>query len=569
MSAEILVVACTCHDTLSRTLPSRSLEEGLAARRPEALLKFLPSLCRASDAKTLSALIERERPRRLLIAACSPFAKGGKVLESLAQSGCAVPADLVDIREGCSFIHAGDAEAPAKAIDLICMGIARLTHGRPSPKVSFQPRQRALVVGAGPAGMAAAGTIARLGIPVTMVDRMARAGGMLNQIGKLFPRNLASRELLDPLLQEIEFPLVDFLPKTTVNRIAGDPGHFSAHIIRDGQESIVQAGAVVLACGALPVLPQNNFRSGEITGVISQLELETRLRKIEALEASVPELKNAVFIQCMAARDEAHPYCSAICCPTALKNALRLRSLNSELNVTVLHRGIMTPGQTMEELYRRTMAAGVRLVAYPPSEPPRVQGDEKVTGVSLTDALSGRETLLAADLVVLSTPLKPRPETSVLARGLGIRLDEMSFACGREPMHPVSPPIPGVYLCGTVRWPVYAEQAVDQGRAAGIKAAAFLKQGSTHIDCFAPFAPPGPGSWKAAIRTDACSRCGQCVALCPYGAGRREQDGTISVSPVRCRGCGLCTAVCPSGAARIPEHNVTIREMLRELAPRI
>lgn len=565
MNTAPLVIVCTCHDTLCPVLPERALVEGMAVRRPEARLKFFPSLCRPSDLKSLSALIEQERPSALLLAACSPFAKGRNILDELIRGECAIPVDLIDIREGCSFIHAGDSDAPDKAVDLICMGLAGLIHRQRSPKVSFQPQRRALVVGAGPAGLAAAGILARLGIPVTLADRMGRAGGLLNQIGKLFPANTPSRELLDPLLQEIDNPMVDFLSKTSVARIEGDPGSFTAHLVRDGQESIVQAGAVILACGALPVLPDKDFRSGEVAGVISQLELETRLRKLETQEAGTPEFKNAVFIQCMAARDEAHPYCSTVCCPTALKNALRLKSLNREVNVTVVHRGIMAPGRAMEELYRKAMTAGVRFVAYSPADPPEVRGDGKVSAVSLKDALSGRDTLLPADLVVLSTPLKPRPETSVLTKGLGVRLDEMAFARGREPMHPLATPVPGVYLCGTVRWPVYAEQAVDQGRAAGVKTAAFLAGGSIGDLC--PASPPGPA--KAAVRTDACSRCGQCVAVCPYGASRRDEDGAVSVSAIRCHGCGLCTAVCPSGAARIPEHNVAIREILREIAPRI
>jgi len=569
MNTAPLVIVCTCHGTLSTTLPESALVDGVGARRSDVRLKFVPSLCRPSDLKGLSELIRQDRPRGLLLAACSPFARGRDILDEPVRSGCTTPAELVDIREGCAFVHSGDKEAPDKAVDLICMGLAALTHRQPSPRMSFQPQRRALVVGAGPAGLAAAGILARLGIPVTLADRMARAGGLLNQVGRLFPFNTPSGELLAPLLKGIDNPLVDFLSKTSVARIEGDPGSFTAHLVRDGQESIVQAGAVILACGALPVLPDKDSKTGDMSGVISQLELETRLRKLEAPEAAAPEFKNAVFVQCMAARDDAHPYCSTICCPTALKNALRLKNLSRDIDVTILHRGIMAPGRAMEELYRKAMTAGVHFMAYSPEQPPEVRGNGNVTALSVTDALSSRTALLRAELVVLSTPLKPRPETSVLARGLGMRLDEMAFACGREPVHPLATPIPGVYLCGTVRWPVYAEQAVDQGHAAGVKTAAFLEQAGTAESHPLLSSLHGPGFMKASVRTDACSRCGQCVAVCPYGASRRDQDGSVTVSAIRCHGCGLCTAVCPSGAARIPEHNAAMREMLREIAPRV
>lgn len=572
MSGAPLVFVCTCHDTLSRLLPRRELQDGVTARWPEACLEFVPSICRASDLDRLAERLKEEQYRLgggVLFAACSPYAKGGAVLDGLTERGCTMPAALVDVREGCAFIHGGETGAVAKAVDLVCMGLAGLARRQysPNPHISFE--QRVLVVGAGPAGLAAAGTLARLGVAVTLVDRLGRPGGLLNQIGKLFPRNVPGPQFLEPLVQEAARPGVDFLPKTTVTRIDGNPGRFETCLNRDGQDTVVTAGAVILACGAVPVLPENRFRSGELSGVIGQLELETRLKKLEAGGEGPPGVASAVFLQCMAARDDANPYCSTVCCPTALKNGLRLKKLNPAIDVTILHRGIMVPGRALEELYRQVMAAGVRFMVFSPADPPEVQGNGQVSAVAFGDALSGRSVVLSTDLVVLSTPLKPRPETPALARGLGVRLDDMGFACGCEPMKPLITAVPGVYLCGAVRWPVYAEQAVDQGRAAAVKAAAFLQNGSKGESDPAMLRLPGPWPGAAAVRSDACSRCGQCVAVCPYGAPRRGEDGTISVSITRCQGCGLCTAVCPSGAARIPEHNVPLRAMLRELAPRI
>jgi heterodisulfide reductase subunit A2 len=567
MSGRPLVIVCTCHNTLSRTISGPGLEAGIAGRQPRARLKFVPSLCRAEDFDSIEGLIDREQPAAVLLAACSPFAKGRAVLNILTRRCGPISAGLADIREGCAWIHQGNPEAAtAKAVDLMCMGLAGLERSEPSPRLHVPAERRVLVVGAGPAGLAAAGTLGRLGVAVTLADRMEHPGGLLNQIGRIFPRNIPTQEFLAPLIQDVAGHQVHFMAKTTVRRIGGDPGRFEALLRREGKDMSATAGAVILACGALPVLPEKRFSSGELSGVISQMELETRLKKMEVHGSAPPEVTNVVFIQCVAARDDAHPYCSTVCCPTALKNGLRLKSLNRDIHVTVLHRGIMAPGRAMEELYRQTMAAGVRFITYSQAEPPEVQGSGKATSVALADALSGKHILLPADLVVLSTPLKPRAETEILARGLNVRLDNLGFACGCEPLRPLVTPIPGVYLCGTVRWPVYADQAVDQGRAVAIKAAGFLGHGE--IDP-AALALPGPQPGVAAIRPEACSRCGQCVSVCPYGACRRIGDGSVSVSAVRCRGCGLCAAVCPSGAARIPECNAPLLAMLREIAPRI
>jgi dihydropyrimidine dehydrogenase (NAD+) subunit PreA len=41
----------------------------------------------------------------------------------------------------------------------------------------------------------------------------------------------------------------------------------------------------------------------------------------------------------------------------------------------------------------------------------------------------------------------------------------------------------------------------------------------------------------------ACTRCGACVRVCPYGARRG-----LAVVEAACRGCGLCVSICPAGA---------------------
>ncbi len=562
-----LVIICTCHSILDRAISRKSLEEGVRARRPATNLEFVPSLCAGADLDALAARLEQDRPESLVIAACSPFARGRAVLAGLAARGCTVPAVLADLREGCAWIHSGNPEAAtAKAVDLVSMALAGPGGRETSPRPAFRAERRVLVVGAGPAGLAAAGTLARLGVPVSLADRLDRPGGLLNRLGKLFPRNISGEDFLAPLIRDADHDAVEFLPKTAVKSIRGDPGAFEALLSGSGRDTSLAAGAVILACGALPVLPEGRFGSGELSGVISQLELETKLQKLEAQGAAAPEAASAVFIQCVAARDDTRPYCSTICCPTALKNAIRLKALKPEMAVTVLHRGIMAPGRSLEELYRRAMAAGVRFAAYDQDSPPQLQGNGRVSGILVADVLSGRRAVIPADLAVLSTPLKPRPETAALAEGLGVRTDRMGFVCGREPVQPLAAPVPGVYLCGAARWPVSAGEAVEQGRAAAVKAAAFLSRGEIDGEILAL---SGPIQGAASIRTAACGRCGQCVAVCPYQACRRTDDGSVEVSILRCRGCGLCAAVCPSGAARIPEHdNTALRAMIREIAPR-
>ena len=127
-------MVCTCHNTLTRTLSKTGLAAGLASRRPEPRVEFVPSLCREEDLERLSTLIERDRPTAVLLAACSPFAKGRAALEGLALRCNSTLTDLVDLREGCAWIHSGNPEAAtAKAVDLVRMGLAGLENRENSP----------------------------------------------------------------------------------------------------------------------------------------------------------------------------------------------------------------------------------------------------------------------------------------------------------------------------------------------------------------------------------------------------------------------------------------------------
>jgi len=50
------------------------------------------------------------------------------------------------------------------------------------------------------------------------------------------------------------------------------------------------------------------------------------------------------------------------------------------------------------------------------------------------------------------------------------------------------------------------------------------------------------------IRRCICTRCGECVTICPQGALEMAEDGPEVAYPDLCGGCALCEELCPEEA---------------------
>lgn len=533
---------CTCMGTLSASLPENALREALNGVR----LVMAERLCDADSCrKALEALNKTLPPHaRVVAAACSHGARGAQALRCLKNTLPPLPTALADIRESCAWPSAGAPanERTAQAAALIRMAFARLENDDAIPPLPENER-RVLVVGAGPAGLSAASTLAGLGIPVTLAERRPKTGGMLNQLGRLFPLMDSAREV------DASLPLdgVEVLTGTNVASIRRENGAWLAHLGSAQGDAVRSFGAVILALGAQPVLPGKKFGSGSLKGVISQMELDTLLSSVENGARSADLLPSrAVFIQCVNARCDEAPYCSSICCPTAVKNALRLKKLVPDSSVTVLNRQMVMPGIRLEDMYRKAMQSGVRFLHIDDMEAVSVEGAEKVQSVRLPASVDGTSECLGADCVVCSTPLRPQPAAAQLAEGMGLRTDGMGFLLGHEPAHPLESDGTGVFLCGSARWPSFVHQAVDQGRAAAVMAARFLRERRMPMD---EIPDEGPAAF---IREELCSGCGRCAEACPHGACRTGENRKSSIDAELCRRCGSCAAVCPCKAAVLP-----------------
>jgi heterodisulfide reductase subunit A-like polyferredoxin len=323
--------------------------------------------------------------------------------------------------------------------------------------------QRVAVVGGGPAGLGAALNLAEQGVEVELIGIGSALGGRFRRLQPPDDVEETSEQIAQSFIEKVEgSDKITVHLDTRVTGISGEPGDFTILGSRDGSETSVKAGAVILATGAADYEPTEYLTDGQL---LTQAELEDRLA------TGTPEWQKVVMIQCVGSRTGEYPVCSQICCSQAIRNAMKLKAAAPETDVTVLHRDIRVFGLD-EDLYTDAAEAGVSFVKIVPQ--PVIHPGNPLK-IEFTSESGDRKTQ-EADLVVLSTGLRPSEGGTGIAQSAGIDLDEFGFFKPLErDLHPVESTREGIFICGLATGPKPLSDCIAEGLAAAGRAAAYLR----------------------------------------------------------------------------------------------
>ena len=392
-----------------------------------------------------------------------------------------------------------------------------------------RPQKEVLVIGAGPAGLSVASSLARRGVRVHVVEKKENMGGE----GIHIKRDLDGKQetLLHELIKEVSDLRIPVYTKSVVKSIRGIPGDYVVEIQKGNENEFVNVSAIVLATGASPYAP-SEYLYGKNEKVLTQREFEER-------EIDVKNLNTVVMIQCVGSRNEEYPVCSVVCCRDAIKNALYIKEKNPDAEVYVLYRDIMTYG-TSEKYYREARRKGVIFVRYAEENPPVVTEENGELRVKVHDKIFDMDLSIAPDLVLLSTGMRPHKGNYELSKMLGIDLDaDGYFNTLNIKFNPIQTKNAGVFIAGTALSPMTMDEAVLSGKAAVSKVLDFLNNFGVN-----------QRYRTSAVRERVCAGCALCVEVCPFEARFIEEDEKVAkVIYDICQACGLCVAACPSGSA--------------------
>jgi len=545
------VFMCDCGDEIASILDMDTLERKV---RDLSTVAFVRRLCHSCSPDGLSAIqsaIATEALNRVLVAGCTPRTLAPRFQAACEEAGLDGGLfELVDIRENCAWVHQDEPEAAtAKALDLICMGVARVTLRQARQPASAEVVPAALVIGGGLAGMTAALTLANAGLPVKLVEREPALGGMLRGVHTLYPDHRSAAEFVAKKIEAVtRHPRIDVLSDRQVTGVSGTVGHYTVSVKGNGSGAHqngrldLDVGAIIVATGARGLQPRGLFRY-DGRRVVTQLEFERQLRDASDGAQSITFSSDVVMILCAGQRNGTIAYCSSVCCMGALKQAIEVKRINPQANVTILFRDLYLLGEDIYEsevLHARQ--AGVAFVRYVPSALPEVTDEV----VEVHDELTGMDLRLPYDRVVLAAPLVPQPDASMVAHMLDIPQDENGFLPEvRYRLRPQNYAERGIYVCGAAHHPVGWAEAEFQAMGAAFNALRHLRSGQ--VTSQAPV---------AVVDEELCTGCGHCVETCPFGAiSMHKREGLLDLSqidPLLCKGCGNCVVACPVKAIGHP-----------------
>ncbi len=511
--------------------------------------------CSEEGISSIKHAIKEYDLNRVVVASCTP-----RTHQPLFRNACADAGlnpylfEFVNIREHCSWIHMKNRrEATEKAKELVKMGVAKARWLDAQEEFESEVYPAGMVIGGGVAGMSAALNLANQGFEVHLVEKEPKLGGRLLKLNRIFPINKDPSELVESIVKAVEgHSKIRLHMPAVVKAASGYIGNFDISVDEGGKEVSFKVGVIIVATGA-QVLKPELYRYGELANVLTQLDLEQRLK-----DGRLGEFQNVVMINCVGARIPERPYCSRVCCMTAIKNAALMKEINPEAKVYVLYRDLMTYGVEFEEYYREAKEAGVRFIRYTPSKLPQVIGAERVELVRVYDELMDMELELPCDLLVLATPLIPNDDNEELSRMLKVPIGDGGFFLeAHVKLRPVEFAMDGIYVGGSCRWPADIRESVAQGYAAASGAAIPLRQGLVKVEAI-----------TATVDPKICKGCGTCALVCPFDAIELKEseirglEGKIvsEVNTALCKGCGLCAAACPNGA--IQQRGFTDMQLL-------
>jgi heterodisulfide reductase subunit A2 len=337
-----------------------------------------------------------------------------------------------------------------------------------------------LIVGGGPAGLAAAHALARVGQPSVLVEKEDRLGGapILSGYAKLVPSGEWARDAIGGMVDRVrDDPLVDVQTGARVESFAGQPGAFNARLSNGAN---VDAAAAILCTGFTHFDSVNKpeWGFGTFPDVVTTTQVEQMISSGKGVRCPSDgrKPKRVAILLCVGSRDRqiGREWCSKICCTVSANMAMEIREELPDCHVYIYYMDIRTYGLYETKYYWRSQEEFK--VKYIKARIAEVTSDGEKLVVKGEDTLVKRPITIPFDMVVHAIGMDPNVDNKSLAATFGIDLERHGYvARGNAYGNTAETSRAGVFVAGAACGPETIDDSISQGHAAALASLGLLQ----------------------------------------------------------------------------------------------
>ena len=227
------VFVCHCGNNIAGSVDVKRVVEEISRYPAVVHAQDYIYMCSDPGQELMRKAIRDKALTGVVNANCSPSLHEQTFRRLVASEGLnPYRCEIANIREQCSWPHTHDKEAATgKAINIIKATIERLRLNMILTPTVIPLNKKALVIGAGIAGIQAAADIANSGYHVVLVEKEAHIGGHVAQLSATFPSLESPAGALTAKIEEItSHPNIRLYTYSKVESVSGYVGNFTVAI---------------------------------------------------------------------------------------------------------------------------------------------------------------------------------------------------------------------------------------------------------------------------------------------------------------------------------------------------
>jgi len=338
-----------------------------------------------------------------------------------------------------------------------------------------------LVVGGGPAGLAAAHSIATVGRQCVLVEKEDRLGGapILSGYAKLVPSGEWAKDAIGGMVTRVEEDeQIDVETGAAVTSFNGEPGNFSVEL-SNGKK--VAADAAILCTGFTHFDSVNKpeWGFGTFEDVVTTTQVEQMISSGDGVRCPSDgrKPKRVAILLCVGSRDRqiGREWCSKICCSVSSNIAMEIREELPDCHVYIYYMDIRTYGLYETKYYWRSQEEFK--VKYIKARIAEVTSDGDKLIVKGEDTLVKRPITIPFDMVVHAIGMDPNVDNPAISTTFGVDLEPNGFVdVGLSYGAMGATSRPGVYVAGSAAGPETIDDSIAQGHAAAMSVLGGLRE---------------------------------------------------------------------------------------------